>query len=221
MVMQSDDLIIEAKKHIGEYKLYTGEDDTLPWCARFIVSCMRDIGMNPPDTWSAKGLYDWCTPVPDDEVREGDLVVFNLDGRLDTSWFDHIGIVLWFDHASDTYKTIEGNSGSEYSVGTYFYDNSDYPPMTYFCRPPYDDMEIGEDSDMITEDDFDAIWCDHSFNHPPIDGKWSATPGNILLHMLGQLDTVSKYDIETDLETVLKRVDDIESRLDMLLQKLG
>lgn len=164
---------MECKKHLGEKKLYTGEDETLPWCARFLVSCMRDAGMNPPDTWSAKELYGWCAPVPDDEVREGDLVAFNLDGRADTSWFDHIGIVLWFDHTADTYKTVEGNSGSDYSVGTYIYDNTDYPPQTYFCRPPYDDDF--KETDM----EFDNIWFNGVLNDERTDAGYT-TPANML-----------------------------------------
>lgn len=180
----ADDMLAECKKHLGEMKLYTGEDESLPWCARFLKSCFEDIGMSPPDTWSAKGLYDWCEPVPDECVQSGDLVVFNFDGRMDTNWFDHIGIVLWFDHDADCYKTVEGNSGSDYSVGTYFYDNNDYPPKTYFCRPPYDNGR----KRIMNEEDFDEIWCNNSFNAEPIDGKWDSTPGNILLHIMETCD---------------------------------
>lgn len=198
---QQDDLIIECKKHIGEMSLYTGENPDWAWCARFLVSCMRDIGMEPPDTWSAKGLYDWCEPVPDDAVQSGDLVCFNFDGREDTSWFDHVGLVMWFDHDSDEYKTIEGNSGSDYSVGCYEYYNETYPPKTYFCRPPYDAR--GEYT--MNESDFNEMWCNHSFNAPMIDGKWSPTPGNVMLTMYNAV-----MDMREQLHDMEERLEDME-----------
>lgn len=189
----ADDLIIECKKHIGELSLYTGENPDWAWCARFLVSCMKDIGMVPPDTWSCKGLYDWCTPIPDNEVQAGDFVVFNLDGEEDTSWFDHIGLVLWFDHTNNTYKTIEGNSGCNYSVDTYTYYNEVCPPKTYFCRPPYNESE-----DTMT---FDDVWFKEKFNDDktPYGGS-KTTPANLL------------YELALEVHQIKKQLDKLEKQ---------
>ena len=184
--MEADKLISECKKHIGELSLYTGENPDWAWCARFLVACMRDIGMNPPDTWSAKGLYDWCSPLDDNEVKAGDFVVFNLDGREDKSWFDHVGLVLWFDHESNTYRTIEGNSGSNYSVGVYTYDNAKHPPQTYFCRPKY------REEDEMT-DIFNDVWFSETLNSRTTPQTESyTTPANLLWEIANEVHEIKE-----------------------------
>lgn len=184
--MEADKLISECKKHIGEKTLYTGENPDWAWCARFLVACMRDIGMNPPDTWSVWGLYDWCEPVSDDAVQPGDLVCFNFDGRENTSYFDHVGLVMWFDHDSDEYKTIEGNSGSDYSVGCYEYYNYTYPPKTYFCRPKY--KEEDEMSDI-----FNGVWFSETLNSSTTPQTESyTTPANLLWEIANEVHEIKE-----------------------------
>lgn len=130
--------IDECYKHLGETELYTGENPDWAWCAKFLSSVAKDLGMTQFDSWAASDIYAACEPVSDEEVQPGDFVCFNFDGQERTNWFDHIGCVTWFDHGTDYYGTIEGNSGSNFCVGEYVYYNETYPPKTYFCRPQYD-----------------------------------------------------------------------------------
>lgn len=167
----ADQFIRECEKHLGETELYTGEHPDWAWCAKFLSSCAKDIGGLGFDSWTASGVYASCTPIPDDEVEAGDLVCFNFGGEERTDWFDHIGLVTYFDHASDIYHTIEGNSGTNFNVGRYVYHNETYPPKTYFCRPHYTKEE--------TVDDFDETWFNHTLNDAITDAG-ETSPANML-----------------------------------------
>ena len=140
------DFIEECRKHLGETELYTGENPSWSWCAKFLSSVAKDLGGLGFDSWACSDVYAACTPIPDDEVTPGDFVCFNFGGEQRTNWFDHIGCVTWFDHDTGDYGTIEGNSGSNYSVGEYEYNNETWPPQTYFCRPAYSEStESGDE----------------------------------------------------------------------------
>lgn len=114
------------------------DPDTYPWCAAFQSYNLNAIGIQFSPSASASGVFNQFPRVADDDVQAGDLVVFNWDGRDDTGWCDHIGLVEWFDHDSGYFGTIEGNTGggegcvmrvTRYNYGSYF---------TAFCRPSYD-----------------------------------------------------------------------------------
>lgn len=116
------------------------DPNTYPWCAAFqSYVFVHDAGMNATPSASAAGFATQFSRVDDSEVQGGDLVIFNWDGRTDTGWADHIGLVEWFDHSSGYFGTIEGNTGysaegevarvTRYNYSSYF---------TAFYRPWYD-----------------------------------------------------------------------------------
>lgn len=176
--------IRECRKHLGEESLYTGEHPDWAWCAKFLSSCAKDIGGLGFDSWTAAGVYASCTPVADDDVEAGDLVCFNFGGEQRTDWFDHIGLVTSFNHSTGFYRTIEGNSGSNFDVGEYTYNNETCPPQTYFCRPRY----TKEETDMtLSEDDVqriaDAVIFHTKVNDSMIEnGNAFTTLANLLYH---------------------------------------
>ena len=58
----------------------------------------------------------------------------------------------------------------------------------------------------MSESDFNEVWCNHSFNAPMIDGKWSPTPGNM---MIGVFNAVR--DMQEQLDSINKRLESMES----------
>lgn len=112
------------------------DPDTYPWCAAFqSYVAVHDLGMRINPSASAAGVANQGRRVDDSEVQLGDWVVFNWDGRTDTGWCDHIGVVEWFDHDTDWFGTIEGNYGDRV---TRVARNNNDSYFTAFFRPPYD-----------------------------------------------------------------------------------
>ena len=115
-----------------------------PWCAAFQSKVAWLCGLPCTASASASGFATQFQRIVDSEVQPGDYVVFNWDGRTDTGWCDHIGLVEWFDHDSGYFGTIEGNTGwaaggevarvTRYNYAGYF---------TAFFRPPYDGESSG------------------------------------------------------------------------------
>lgn len=115
--------------------------NTYPWCAAFQSYCANQIGLpNFSPSASAAGVANQGRRIADSDVQPGDWVLFNWDGRSDTGWADHIGLVEWTDiNGSGYFGTIEGNTGAtaggtvahctRYNYGSYF---------TAFFRPQYD-----------------------------------------------------------------------------------
>lgn len=142
----ADQYVSAAAKHIGVsgtdnifntwmYGKHVYDGDKYPWCAAFqSYVAMHDCGMAISKSASAAGVANQGTRVDDSKARKGDWVVFNWDGRNDTNWCDHIGLVEWFDHGTQYFGTIEGNCDDQvqrctrYNEGSYF---------TAFFRPPY------------------------------------------------------------------------------------
>ena len=118
------------------------DPDSYPWCAAFqsYVS-VHLLGLPVNASASAAGLANQGTRIDDSEVQPGDWVVFNWDGRTDTGWCDHIGVVEWFDHSTDWFGTIEGNYSDTVARVT---RNNDSSYFTAFFRPPYDGKNSGK-----------------------------------------------------------------------------
>ena len=120
------------------------DPDQYPWCAVFQSKVAWLCGMPCNASASASGFATQFPRIDDSEVQPGDYVVFNWNGRTDTGWCDHIGLVEWFDHGSGYFGTIEGNTGwsaggevarvTRYNYAGYF---------TAFFRPPYDGESYG------------------------------------------------------------------------------
>lgn len=114
---------------------------TYPWCAAYqSYVFVVDSGVDCMASASASGFATQFPRVADEDVEPGDLVIFNWDGRQDTGWADHIGLVEWSDiNGSGLFGTIEGNTG--YTAGGEVArvtrnNNSSY--FTAFYRPWYD-----------------------------------------------------------------------------------
>lgn len=149
--------LTEAAKHIGTYgdhnaynkwywvdytKAYSSDPGTA-WCAAFMSYVAFKTGLKCSYSASAAGFATQFDRVPvkdEGSVRPGDIVVFNWDGRSDTGWCDHVGVVEWSSIATDgKFGTIEGNTGNaaEGQVMRVTRDNwGDY--FTAFYRPKYD-----------------------------------------------------------------------------------
>ena len=112
------------------------DPDDYPWCAAFqSYVAVHDLGIRINPSASAAGVANQGRRVDDSEVQPGDWVVFNWDGRTDTGWCDHIGLVEWFDHDTEWFGTIEGNYGDRVTRVT---RNNNDSYFTAFFRPPYD-----------------------------------------------------------------------------------
>lgn len=119
------------------------DPDVYPWCACFQSYVgVHDLDMDFTPSASASGVALQFERVPDSEVRPGDLVLFNWNGRQDFGWADHIGVVEWTDiNGSGYFGTIEGNTNTwdgevarctRYNWGGY---------ATAFFRPVYGEEE--------------------------------------------------------------------------------
>lgn len=150
-------LLTEAAKHIGTYgdhniynrwywvtytKTYSSDPGTA-WCAAFVSYVAMKTGLKCSYSASAAGFatqFERISVQKENEVRPGDIVVFNWDGRDDTSWCDHVGIVEWSSIGTDgKFGTIEGNTGNgaEGVVARVTRSNwSTY--FTAFYRPKYE-----------------------------------------------------------------------------------
>ena len=123
-------------------KTYTRDPGTA-WCACFCSYVAMKAGLKCSYSASAAGFATQFSRIPveqEDSVKPGDIVIFNWDGRTDTGWSDHVGIVEWSTIGQDgRFGTIEGNTGNEAegqvlrvtrtNWGNYF---------TAFYRPKYD-----------------------------------------------------------------------------------
>ena len=147
-----NDVISAASNYVGvsgtdnQFNLwYWGfhcyDPNTYPWCAAFqSYVFVVDCGFPCTASASASGFATQFPRVDDSEVQPGDLVIFNWDGRQDTGWSDHIGLVEWSDiNGTGLFGTIEGNTGwtAGGEVAHVTRDNnSSY--FTAFYRPWYD-----------------------------------------------------------------------------------
>lgn len=159
------------------------------WCASFQSYVgVRDLGMPFSPSASAAGVAWQGERVLDSEVRQGDWVLFNWDGRQDFGWADHIGVVEWSDiNGSGYFGTIEGNTGSvaegevarvtRYNWGSY---------ATAFFRPPYtgeepEPMPTPEQFPGSTVNDAGFAYRVHTENvgwFPPVrDGQTAGSVG--------------------------------------------
>ena len=146
-----------AAKYIGTYgdhnkfnkwywvtytKTYSSDPGTA-WCANFMSYVAFEAGLKCSYSASAAGFATQFERIPvkdEGSVKPGDIVVFNWDGRTDTGWCDHVGVVEWSSIAADgSFGTIEGNTGNraEGEVLRVTRNNwSNY--FTAFYRPKYD-----------------------------------------------------------------------------------
>ena len=148
----------EAASHIGDYGDYNiynkwywvdytkeyRNDPGTAWCAAFMSYCAFKVKLKCSYSASASAFGTQFKRIPvereETDVRPGDIVIFNWDGRTDTGWCDHVGVVEWSTMSENgQFGTIEGNTGSgaEGCVARVVRSNwSGY--FTAFYRPDYD-----------------------------------------------------------------------------------
>lgn len=114
------------------------DPDTYPWCAVF-QSYIAELvgGLGYVKNAAASGIFNQLPRVADQDVQPGDYVCFNWDGRNDTSWMDHIAMVIEFDYNSGYLKVIEGNGGYGGGIVQEHEYNNNSTYFTAFCRPQY------------------------------------------------------------------------------------
>lgn len=113
------------------------QDPCTAWCAAFQSYVAMLTGLPCNYSASAAAFGTQFPQVADVDVKPGDIVVFNWDGRTSLSWCDHVGLVEWSDiNGTGYFGTIEGNTNNSdvarmtrYNWGSYF---------TAFFRPSYD-----------------------------------------------------------------------------------
>ena len=212
------DYISKAAKYIGIsgtdnifntwiWGRHVYDPDDYPWCAAFqSYVAVHDLGIKINPSASAAGVANQGKRIPDSEVQPGDWVVFNWDGRTDTGWCDHIGLVEWFDHDTDWFGTIEGNYGDRVTRVTR--DNNG-PYFTAFFRPPYD----GKTSTKKTtskakkaqpkyraqvKDGKSYIWLDEMQGTKDLGGSsdtFAGETGNLIVALA--INGVGKYRVKT------------------------
>lgn len=145
--------IENARKHLGVsgtnnifntwyWGFHCYDSDAYPWCAVFqsyVASLSGGLGYTK--SAAASGIFNQLQRIDDKDVQPGDYVCFNWDGRKDTSWMDHIAMVVDFNYSTGYLKVIEGNGGGGGGCvkETVYNNNSSY--FTAFCRPVYEDGE--------------------------------------------------------------------------------
>lgn len=126
-----------------DYTKTYSHDPGTAWCACFQSYVAMKAKLKCKYSASASGFATQFSRIPvekENTVQPGDIVIFNWNGRTDTGWSDHVGIVEWSTIGDDgRFGTIEGNTGDEAegqvlrvtrtNWGSYF---------TAFYRPKYD-----------------------------------------------------------------------------------
>ena len=122
-------------------KTYSSDPGTA-WCACFLSYVANEAKLKCGYSASAAGFATQFKRIPvekENTVKKGDIVVFNWDGRTDTGWCDHVGIVEWSTIGdNDMFGTIEGNTGNAKEgqvLRVTRNNNAGY--FTAFYRPSY------------------------------------------------------------------------------------
>lgn len=83
-----------AEQYVGYPYVWSGsEPDTSFDCSGFITYVVNQIGYKH-DRTTAQGIYDYCTPVSNDDKQPGDLIFFRSPGA---KRIDHAGIYVGAD----------------------------------------------------------------------------------------------------------------------------
>lgn len=74
-----------ANRRIIEYHQSTtlkASSDEVPWCSSFVNWCVLKAGYKPTGSAAARSWLEWGIPVSEDDVRVGDIAIFQrgLDG---------------------------------------------------------------------------------------------------------------------------------------------
>lgn len=192
---RADDFIEQAALYIGHYGDYNcfnrwywciingyDEDPGWAWCAVFQSYVADDLGLDFRYSASSAAFGTQFPRVW--EPQRGDFVLFNWDGRTDTSWTDHIGVVEWVDNDSGYFGTIEGNTGyGDVSRCTR------YQYAGYFCaffRPdwegeePHDEPVPEDEIHYIASSDPEGIeWYDLMIGHHDTGGSGDTFAGEM------------------------------------------
>ena len=146
-------MIAKARTHLGEngtktwswYNSHVAYSGTgWSWCAAFLSRVATECGLKHVNTASAAAFGNQFTRVADAKVKAGDIVTFNWDGRTDTGWMDHVALVTSFNHSTNVFHTIDGNSGDDNWTSTVrentYDNNASY--FTAFWRPNYSTSKV-------------------------------------------------------------------------------
>ena len=139
----SGDYNIFNKWYWVDYTHAYNSDPGTAWCACFQSYIAMRTKLKCDYSASAAGFATQFERIPvakEHTVKPGDIVIFNWDGRTDTGWADHVGVVEWSTIGQDgLFGTIEGNTGNgPEGIVARVTRNNNSSYFTAFYRPKYD-----------------------------------------------------------------------------------
>lgn len=145
----AQEVIARAGKDLGkngnDINKWMGLSNGTAWCASAQSFWAYECGKTGfTKSAAVSGIYPQLPPVAKmslSEVQVGDLACFNWDGRTDTGWMDHIGIVTWIDGATGQFGTREGNTSNIVADRTRTIRGGYF---VVFCRPTYSGASSGD-----------------------------------------------------------------------------
>ena len=147
----SGDYNIFNKWYWVDYTHKYSSDPGTAWCACFQSYVAMKAGLKCEYSASAAGFATQFERIPvekEDQVRQGDIVIFNWDGRTSTGWADHVGIVEWSTIGENgRFGTIEGNTGDKAEGQVLRVTRNNWTSyFTAFYRPKYDSASASSSS---------------------------------------------------------------------------
>lgn len=107
----------EVSQWLGTPYKYGGNDKKGVDCSGFVCAIYKEVyAQNVPRT--SQSLYVACKKIKDNELREGDLVFFNFNGK----GVSHVGIYLsnnMYVHASTTKGVVISDLKNVYTLKNY------------------------------------------------------------------------------------------------------
>lgn len=91
------------------------KDDETAWCAAFVGAMLKRSGLPHTGKLTARSYLDWGDPVSEEDVREGDIVVFSRGNP--NGWQGHVGFVV--EVGSSNVLVLGGNQGNKVSERHY------------------------------------------------------------------------------------------------------
>jgi hypothetical protein len=89
----ADEVIAEAKKHLGKKYVFGAEGPNTFDCSGFIYYVMNQSGVKEMSRVTAQDIYDLCVKLPASEAKRGDLIFFKNTYKTDRI-VTHLGICL-------------------------------------------------------------------------------------------------------------------------------
>jgi uncharacterized protein (TIGR02594 family) len=94
------------------------KDDETAWCAAFVGSVLKRVGMPHTGKLNARSYLGWGEKVELENAQEGDIVVFS---RGSSSWQGHVAFLVKVN--KDALSVLGGNQSNAVNVSSYSKEN--------------------------------------------------------------------------------------------------